>query len=703
MAQEWTNLMKKLPAFSLAIIFLCCASLTFSQQLQLIRGGRDSGPPPRPAGVNNINDVRPSENLLPTTKDLAVPQTIPTAVAEDLVLQWELVNPFRFISDQASIDELRRVYNELSEKNAYNLERALQDSSQKDVERERAAKRESLHCDNKQKDTERKKCVEKTKLPHPGWFARLAENDYRNTCWDQKKQKFKDEGACKDYINPKSHRVRVWINNSHLLGDRSPQWFKDDRALSEKDYDKCSGPYPKGFCIELTINYDSRDDARPNYISVKFSDNSFTIEPARVKVKDKLIVGLGDSYAAGEGNPDIPATFTKGKKDLDFLFGFKLQVAPRKDNDKVSWLDRRCHRSMYSYQFKTALQFALDNPQKSVTYVSYSCSGATTPEIMEVEQKSKEGGGKVPVQLDTLREALGAKTNQTREIDYLLLSTGGNDVGFSMYVSYVIVRGLARKLVAGGVNKEELKKSGGKFKDLLLKPVEGNYYRLHSALLNKENGIRIKGCEPEKPCDRILLTPYPDIFRNESEILCEVDRQEFDIPFLPDQTRGARLKLMKDYVYDPLNALQLTIKDAEIASKLGWTVVEGHLNAYSKHGFCAKNFKSTSTGEIFVMPLLDRNNGWERFDPRDYKPYEARQRWIKLPVDSKLTTDQMHRLLNIPVDVALEDDSSNIMHPTAEALAVHADANLIEIKRIEGRDDKPLTPPATSRAASGFR
>jgi len=65
-------------------------------------------------------------------------------------------------------------------------------------------------------------------------------------------------------------------------------------------------------------------------------------------------------------------------------------------------------------------------------------------------------------------------------------------------------------------------------------------------------------------------------------------------------------------------------------------------------------------------------------------PYAARTRWIRLPVDAKLTTDQTHTIFeNFRLDIFLEDDRSNIMHPTAEGLAKTADENFKEIQKLE--------------------
>src|SRR5215510_15570039 len=71
-----------------------------------------------------------------------------SSLAQDApALQWELVNPFRFIHDRTYIDELRRVYDGLSadQKTAYGLERALQKLSEDEVDSRRAS---ASNCDH---------------------------------------------------------------------------------------------------------------------------------------------------------------------------------------------------------------------------------------------------------------------------------------------------------------------------------------------------------------------------------------------------------------------------------------------------------------------------------------------------------------------------------------------------------------------------
>jgi len=669
------------------LLLILCASLAFSQQSRPAHRGDVSE---HPAGripehdAAHGADTQSAAQPSPVQGDGSgvVPATTTSATTQNkLTLDWELVNPFRFITKQEKFDEIRRAYDRLepNEKTAYHLEQALQKIADDEVEKIRTDIRKEINCDDEQlKDKEaRKKCF----APYLGWFAGLAQDHHGATCWDSRSRRFRKEGECKDYIYPKSHKVRVWIRDAHQLGGKAPQWFKGTQPLAGTEFKECADKYPRGTCIELDIEYDSSEQVGRE-VSARFSDGSFTIEPARVLVEDRLIVGLGDSYASGEGNPDIPAQFTKGRVDWDVIYTHRIQKAPQKDKDaRVGWLDRRCRRSMYSYQFKTALQLALEEPKKAVTYVSYACSGATTDNIINKKQSPNEGFKlfKTSPQIKALRKVLENKNNKQREIDYLLLSTGGNDIEFAKFVAYVVTSRFLRKIAAPGIDEDRLKKmEGGGIRKKLLSGTDknnGNYPRLHKVLLDEKEGIRLKGGNSK----RILLTAYPNILYDENGKPCEANRREFDTPFKEDEGRKARIEQVEQYISIPLLKVQ---QDERLTGELGWTVVDTHLKAYTTHGFCAQSCESPlPVGEIFEMPVRE-NKGWKHFDPRNYKAYATRTRWIRLPVDSKLTTDQTYKFLNLSFDLFITDDRSNIMHPTAEGHAVFADENVKAIKSI---------------------
>jgi hypothetical protein len=597
-------------------------------------------------------------------------------------IQWELVNPFRFIRDQKTVDELRTVYAGLSKQTAEALERALQKRADDAVDAERAEARKHFNCDQTKDKAERRRCF----APYLGWFEGLAENNHDKTCWNSDKNEFRKDGPCQDYVYPRSHRVRVWITNPETLGDNAPQWTLQP-ALTFKPCEQ------RRFCIEFDVPYQADNPQK-----VQVFPNPTSPQHVDIQVNDKLIVGLGDSYAAGEGNPDRPAQFAEGRDEQDLLanllLGHILHItrSPQSDDKtETAWLDRRCHRSMYSYQFKTALQLALANPQEAITYVTYSCAGATTDQIIDAEEKPNEGDGKLRPQLEVLSKLLQNGPNPTRQIDYLLLSTGGNDIGFAKLVAFVVLpKRVIGFLKSSGVSEDQIIENNqkGKFKQVLLTENDcGNYRQLQKALLGGTRcpsqmempGIRIKDCEADKPCPRILLTPYPDVFHKEDGQLCDGNRQEFDRPFTRDATRAHRIEVVSKNVFEQISVVQ---KDSIVTSELGWTLIDGNIKAYAGHGFCALNTRSTSkSAEKFPMPTREHAK-WTSFDPWEYRAYETRQRWMRLPVDAKLSTNQVHFLLRFKVDFFLEDDRSNIMHPTAEGLARTADLNVEAIRKI---------------------
>lgn len=609
-------------------------------------------------------------------------------------IQWELVNPFPFIHEQKYIDDLRAAYDALPspdgtlKRDASGLERALQNKADEDTEKER---KKGTNCANPTTPGEKAQC----RAPYSGWFARVAEDPdgpegpkkhYAHTCWDAEKRGYRTDGPCVNFINPRELRVRVWAAGPVA------RWLNGAGPLDK--YDECDPKYHGKNCVEFDIPFDLKTGFSQEWmISAVRPDGSIT-KKVGVKPGNRLVVGLGDSYAVGEGNPDIPAKFTQGLSDVDFLYGLRVRRYPQKDKDgRAVWMDERCHRSMYSYQFKTALRMALEDPKNAVTFVSFSCSGGVTPNIIDKWQKPKEmdktrahgkGFSKIRPQLEALRAALHNSSGDRRKIDYLLLSTGGNDANFAKFVAYVVTTGWVKLVQAKTPND----KTGGKIRALLLGKGEktGNYFKLREALSNGENSVEIRGCEnmdnknADRTCPRIFLTSYPDLLLNGSDKdLCTAENKEFDIPFKRDDKRKDRIVNVNKLVFRHLRGAQ---RDPLIPEKLGWKVVQGHFDDYKLHGFCAQlQADPLPDAEKTVMPSR-KNHEWSSFKPWNYRVYGERMRWIKIPVDSKLSTDQAHTFRSYSFDLLFEDDYANIMHPTAAALARTADATIDAINGI---------------------
>lgn len=606
--------------------------------------------------------------------------TIPVSAAAQAMLEWELVNPFRFINDPKTFDELKAAYNELEAeyKNPFALERALQKKHEAEVLAERM--RADEECKNKPSEKEIQQCVRRYKIHYSGWFSKLAENNYAKTCWDVENVRYGKAGVCEDYVHPKSHRVRLWIANFTLPEGARIEWLMNGERFAHEPCEKFKN------CIEFNALY----DLKPRKVSVGIvgPGSGEDIKPVLVEVRDKLIVGLGDSYASGEGNPDIPAHFEDGRTDIDIFFkrlkdqdDTFLRREPKQDKDSdVKWLDRRCHRSMYSYQFKTALHLALSNPKEAITYISYACSGAEAKNIFGEKLKAKEPlRNKVPneerrklrPQLDVLKEVLcpSKKTacakEERREIDYLFLSTGGNDIGFTEFVAYILTG------IPKFIGKKPNEDTPGEIEGMLRE----RYKTLHDAFLADLN---IKDCVAYKRCERILLTAYPNVTQDENGNLCEGNRREFDIPFGATPKRKKRIEDVRHKVFDILDRFQRNSTEVP-----NWTVVTAHSAEYETHGFCARG-DTKKVAETFLMPTR-KNKLWTPFEPWIYKAYEPRERWMRLPVDSKLTTDQVIELGKLRLRILYIDVRSNVMHPTAEGLSVTAGANFCKVRELEGK------------------
>ena len=130
-------------------------------------------------------------------------------------------------------------------------------------------------------------------------------------------------------------------------------------------------------------------------------------------MRDVLIAGLGDSIAAGEGNPDQAVELEGGFCFRRFLSGgFSQYFRPSRagygddrscENGPSSpsaardwarhgarWMNPACHRSLYSYQVRTTLALAIEQPHIAVTLVPLACTGATIGAGMFAGQRADD-------------------------------------------------------------------------------------------------------------------------------------------------------------------------------------------------------------------------------------------------------------------------------------------------------------------------
>lgn len=596
-----------------------------------------------------------------------------SALADEFRIEWELENPFRLFKDADVMRFQRMVAAQLTEE-----ERQLPVLS---VERRLAAH-----------------------LPF-GWAEGLLEQ----TCWSRQTGRYTDcKGALEGYINPKAHRVRVRVAGG-ALRDRlglTCRWSMTARSsvklLARVQSEPCDRhvelmvPYPDGGQIHLEV-----------------SDGRQLTE--EIRVEDILVVGVGDSFASGEGNPDVPVRFARnryaiyGPTKIDQKPG---RAYPTRDGDwqvvgdplfmkgSARWLGQSCHRSLYSHQIRAAMQLAINNPKRAVTFVGYACAGAeithglflrfkgnewspVQPQLSQVSAVAAAQCGKrkarptrysrafgIDGQLEILHDLtmLNCPRDAARKIDLMMVSIGGNDVGFSSLIANVIVKDTANLKMIGGWMGHILdaKQARGNIGELK--------YRFKALRRALHNVLHI----PWGEADRILLTAYPNMsFRDEGRRIC--DNGDLGMTVSPvfslSQARAKRAEAFADR----LNTIM-----KRTANLYRWTYVDGHRPAFFSHGLCALDEKRREDlAENLQLPFWNGEK-WDPFNPADYAPYAPRMRWFRTPNDAYLTG---HLHLSGPVirnifkikglsqlQVLIAGTYSGAFHPTAEGQAVIADA-----------------------------
>jgi lysophospholipase L1-like esterase len=433
-------------------------------------------------------------------------------------------------------------------------------------------------------------------------------------------------------------------------------------------------------------------------------------------VRDILIAGLGDSIASGEGNPDRPIALS----DEGFCFRYYLGSAaaqyyrPSRGSYKggraceapdslqnwqryaALWLNPACHRSLYSYQTRTAITLSVRYPHIAVTYLPLACTGATIADGLFGSQRAREcppsksnATCQVSVngQLDELRDALTAarRRQPDRQLDLVLLSIGANDIYFSGLVADVIVDTATERAL--------FKRSG------VIASLDDSRSALTRDLPQGFNKLR----EALKPLlggdlSRVVYVSYANPALANGGVPCPGGRAGFDIhpSFNANPQRLSNVVAYVENEFLPqLKALaqcqQGVLCRDPAADRM--TFVESHQVAFANHGFCARSEADPQFDRECFSPK------GESFDPDivtsanqpmlcgrsagEYRPYLPRARWIRDANDSYFTAMTYPQGLPAAMQPADIHDATwgvlsavygGAVHPSAEGHAVMADA-----------------------------
>jgi hypothetical protein len=608
--------------------------------------------------------------------------TLPATVARaEPAIVWQVENPFRFFLDPADTEVHRATWASLTQ-----------------------AERKSPVLAAERMLAER----------HPeGWSASM----FHKTCWDGTRNTY----ACKDhsdYIKPKNHKLVVrlqgladaetvdcaWTSKPQVRGGRAQQvTLPCDTPV------QLVAPYPAGAWLSVQVGGQQ-------------------VAEVSARVTDLFVVGMGDSFASGEGNPDVPVRFSPdrtadyglGAKDYP-LSGYPARIGDWRQigerafiEENARWQDQACHRSLYSHQLRAALQLAVEDPHRAVTFVGVACSGAETtfglflrykghewvpnpPElsqvsaIAEAQCASAEArnydlpeayhiNGRVP----ELKGGLVLKkcdVEKARKIDVMFVSIGGNDIGFA--------RLLANAVLA---DSSLLRRLGGWFGQVHGFLEAGTQLdALDDRMKSVNRALHYLLHVPWAESDRIILTAYPPLALLEDGKSHCADGQA-GMTVLPDFRLSEAKVRESSTAAERLNAI---MRDS--ARQHGWTFAEAHRTAFRGRGICAG-----ATAEAWTMAdelrLPRKVNGiWDPYSPADWRAYALRQRWFRTPNDAFMTGNfhvsqsLLQSVLKTQslswVQLLLASIYSGAFHPTAEGQAAIADAVVDKARAVVAKYD----------------
>lgn len=519
-------------------------------------------------------------------------------------------------------------------------------------------------------------------------FLRQHPNLHRVSHWNGRTEQYDLA-----YVHAASYRVRIGLRQPPAEQGQMCRW-----TTSAGRFEAAEVPCEYSALLVVPADPSGRGSV-PVTVSVRSGRADATLQTDRLQVRDRLIAAIGDSFSSGEGNPDLPSNFANlggGLADrwvadwsTDRWLGRDRAVAGFGSAD---WWDPLCHRSFYATPMVAALKYAADHPQEAVTFVSFACSGAHVLQGLLVTQKEPPGFRDSPTaarlklpQVEALVRNLcrpnangsssavsaGRRTYTTLEIDpsgtqrrdervaeqsncadpasrrrldALIVSIGGNDIGFAP----VIFNGLLPRQAADGTGQRilsELRKgtrTPGQAGDYISYVLPDVYRALEQ---------RLDALFPESY--QTLQTEYPSPTRGEDGALCGPENElTGDALRHPHQRRLAAIggvwpdqfvpadnrwhasidriegRAVERTVVAPLNEAV-----AEFNARAGWTYVTGYAPAFARRGWCAG-----AAGQEAEFPeWLQSERRWATWNPATWNPYQRRARLFRTPNDSALT------------------------------------------------------------------
>lgn len=364
-----------------------------------------------------------------------------------------------------------------------------------------------------------------------------------------------------------------------------------------------------------------------------------------IRVKDLLIVAMGDSLVSGEGSPEAPAEWSNSGS-IPVLRGRLDPPVPARwadggiDGDSprttclgilppTNALHAVAHRSTRSGAAQLAMRIEAEDPHTSVTFVCLGASGTRIADLFATDRSGKNQalgpGPDLPPQLDELHAIVGR-----RPVDLLILSAGLNDARTFQLLDEVMKRNVQCIRPLDLLERYSKRKDGVAATDrdfeALIDPCERSMFvrkdadarrRLRDqdaaliydlAELTDQGLAEARGqleplacaiaLDPNLAGASVCVLEYPDPTGNDDGSTAEAILDDL-MPGLAVNRR--ELDLVRERLLRRLNGILHAMADRH-----GWIFADGIFASFRDHGYSAKDkwFVTAKESEELQGPRL---------------------------------------------------------------------------------------------------
>ncbi len=303
-----------------------------------------------------------------------------------------------------------------------------------------------------------------------------------------------------------------------------------------------------------------------------------------IDIEDILVVAIGDSYASGEGNPELHRGRTGGEPLWGDGAGSSTTEADHAE----------ARRSSVAWPSQVAMDLERSDPRTSVTFVSVAASSASVARGLLGPQSTRLPESQVPRVANLVGD---------RQIDLLLVSIGGNDIGFSRLIAGLVDADPLLDPVCYETDLQNVWDAIGDGEWNRVSRIKWhitNPFDIRCRSARVDEGVTLAGLdglpgeldrlaaaiEADLHPSRVLIMEYPDptgfSTGTTTETCGEIVGDAAPLGLHEISSEEQRLGAIE--VLDPLNAL---IREA--ALRHGWDYAAGGAASFADgHGYCAE-------------------------------------------------------------------------------------------------------------------